>query len=55
MWTGRRVEYMDKIKPLADVLDEHVERLLDAALEQTFPASDPVAIDVAPAARLFQP
>ena len=28
--------------PLAD----HVERLLDAALEQTFPASDPIAVDV---------
>lgn len=25
---------------------EHVEHLLDAALEQTFPASDPVAVDV---------
>ena len=27
--------------------DEHVERLLDQALEATFPASDPVAISVA--------
>jgi hypothetical protein len=27
---------------------EHVDRLLDAALEQTFPASDPVAVDVPP-------
>ena len=36
-----------------DVLDEHVEHLLDQALEQTFPASDPVAIDVPPAARIF--
>lgn len=25
---------------------EHIERLLDAALEQTFPASDPIAVDV---------
>jgi hypothetical protein len=25
---------------------EHVENLLDAALEQTFPASDPIAVDV---------
>jgi hypothetical protein len=25
---------------------EHIESLLDAALEQTFPASDPIAIDV---------
>ncbi|HYR32884.1 MAG TPA: hypothetical protein VEQ87_01210 [Burkholderiales bacterium] len=25
---------------------DHVEQLLDAALEQTFPASDPVAVDV---------
>jgi hypothetical protein len=27
---------------------DDVERLLDAALEQTFPASDPVAVDVTP-------
>jgi hypothetical protein len=27
-------------------LADHVERLLDAALEQTFPASDPIAVDV---------
>lgn len=27
---------------------DDVERLLDAALEQTFPASDPIAIDVTP-------
>lgn len=25
---------------------KHVERLLDEALEQTFPASDPIAVDV---------
>jgi hypothetical protein len=25
---------------------DHVEHLLDSALEQTFPASDPVAVDV---------
>ena len=25
-----------------------LERLLDAALEQTFPASDPIAVDVTP-------
>jgi hypothetical protein len=30
--------------------EDEVERLLDAALEQTFPASDPVAIDVTPRA-----
>ena len=29
---------------------DDLERLLDAALEQTFPASDPVAIDVTPRA-----
>ncbi len=27
---------------------DDVERLLDAALEQTFPASDPIAVDVTP-------
>lgn len=32
------------------VEEDDVERLLDAALEQTFPASDPVAIDVTPRA-----
>lgn len=26
-----------------------LERLLDTALEQTFPASDPIAVDVPPA------
>jgi len=29
---------------LADPRDEHLERLLDAALEETFPASDPIAV-----------
>jgi hypothetical protein len=28
----------------AHPLDEHVERLLDQALEATFPASDPIAV-----------
>jgi ankyrin repeat protein len=28
--------------------DEHVERLLDQALEATFPASDPIAVSVPP-------
>ena len=28
-------------------LDEHMERLLDEALEQTFPASDPIAVSPA--------
>ena len=27
---------------------DDLERLLDAALEQTFPASDPIAVDVTP-------
>jgi hypothetical protein len=27
---------------------DDAERLLDAALEQTFPASDPIAVDVTP-------
>ncbi|HEU4351960.1 MAG TPA: ankyrin repeat domain-containing protein [Burkholderiales bacterium] len=31
--------------------EEHVERLLDHALEETFPASDPVAVSVEPRAR----
>jgi hypothetical protein len=31
-------------RPLAHPLDEHVERLLDQALEATFPASDPIAV-----------
>jgi hypothetical protein len=35
-------------KPLASVQrknrDRHIDALLDAALEETFPASDPVAI-----------
>ena len=29
---------------LADPRDAHVERLLDQALEATFPASDPIAV-----------
>jgi hypothetical protein len=32
---------MDHIKNAAE---DHVERLLDRALEETFPASDPVAV-----------
>ena len=32
------------VMPEADDL----ERLLDTALEQTFPASDPIAVDVTP-------
>jgi hypothetical protein len=27
---------------------DDVERLLDTALEQTFPASDPIAVDITP-------
>jgi hypothetical protein len=30
-----------------DPLNEHLERLLDEALEQTFPASDPIAVSPA--------
>ena len=33
---------------LARPRDEHVERLLDQALEATFPASDPIAVSVPP-------
>ena len=32
---------MDQVKSAAD---DHFERLLDHALEETFPASDPVAV-----------
>jgi hypothetical protein len=28
--------------------DEHLERLLDQALEATFPASDPIAVSPVP-------
>ena len=37
---------MDKSAKAALPAADHVERLLDSALEQTFPASDPVAVDV---------
>jgi hypothetical protein len=33
-----------------DPIEDHVERLLDQALEATFPASDPVAVSSAAAA-----
>jgi len=33
---------------LAQPRDEHVERLLDQALEATFPASDPIAVSPPP-------
>jgi hypothetical protein len=32
------------------IIEDHVERLLDLALEATFPASDPVAVSSAAAA-----
>jgi ankyrin repeat protein len=32
--------------PILDAPGEHLERLLDQALEATFPASDPVAISI---------
>ena len=31
-------------QPLTQNTSEHVERLLDHALEETFPASDPIAV-----------
>ena len=34
----------DICRVLADPREDHVERMLDQALEQTFPASDPIAI-----------
>jgi hypothetical protein len=35
-------------KPLAKCLEEHIEALIDEALQETFPASDPPrpAVDV---------
>jgi hypothetical protein len=30
--------------PMNKAADEHLEHLLDLALEETFPASDPVAV-----------
>jgi len=32
------------MEPLKNAAEEHLERLLDLALEETFPASDPVAV-----------
>ena len=34
----------DICRVLADPREEHVERMLDQALEATFPASDPIAV-----------
>ena len=34
----------DICRVLTDSREEHVERLLDQALEETFPASDPIAV-----------
>jgi ankyrin repeat protein len=36
----------DAIYRVLESRDEHVERLLDRALEDTFPASDPIAVSV---------
>ena len=33
-----------RMDPLKNAADDHFERLLDRALEETFPASDPVAV-----------
>ena len=33
-------------RALAQPGDEHLERLLDQALEETFPASDPIAVTI---------
>ena len=38
----------DIYRVLAGRHDQHVDRLLDQALEATFPASDPIAVSVAP-------
>jgi hypothetical protein len=34
--------------PMPTEDEDDVERLLDTALEQTFPASDPIAVDITP-------
>lgn len=39
-------DYQETERPLARSSDDHVERLLDQALEATFPASDPIAVSV---------
>ena len=39
------IPHMEQGAKTQQALD-HVERLLDSALEDTFPASDPVAVDV---------
>jgi hypothetical protein len=46
MWRAAFQTLMDPITPLSE---DHVERLLDQALEATFPASDPVAVSSAAA------
>ena len=35
---------MTRKRPLTQNTSEHVERLLDEALAETFPASDPIAV-----------
>jgi hypothetical protein len=37
-------------QPLTRTASEHVEELLDEALAQTFPASDPIAVSPPPSA-----
>jgi hypothetical protein len=46
---GRRNEPLKPgVQAVAMPEADDLERLLDAALEQTFPASDPIAVDVTP-------
>jgi ankyrin repeat protein len=40
------LDYPEVYDVLASRTDDHIERLLDQALEATFPASDPIAVTV---------
>jgi predicted GNAT family acetyltransferase len=43
---GKHPEYRDLLNKPDDADREHIEALLDEALEETFPASDPTAIHI---------
>lgn len=45
----REVQKHEAIYDLLSRSEDHVERLLDQALEDTFPASDPIAVSPIPA------
>jgi hypothetical protein len=42
------MQIMEELAKRGSPLVDDFERLLDTALEQTFPASDPIAVDVTP-------